>query len=73
VWIYVERDEQAALREAIEARGARATADDPLAWVRHEDGDVPGSFEIRLRVWPGGEERLVGMGHPHGKVVEWRG
>ena len=72
VWLYIERDEQAAIRELIEARGARATRDDPVAWLRHEDGEVVGTIEVRLRTWPGGEERLLGMGHPHGKRVEWR-
>ncbi|HEM47403.1 MAG TPA: DUF2332 domain-containing protein [Alphaproteobacteria bacterium] len=73
VWIYVAPEERAAIREILEARGARATSEDPIAWVRHEDGKVPGSVEIRVRVWPGGEERLLGMGHPHGREVEWRG
>ena len=72
VWLYVEREEQAAIRELIEARGARATARDPIAWLRHEDGEVVGTIEVRLRMWPGGEERLLGMGHPHGKRVEWQ-
>jgi len=73
VWLYIPADEQVALRETIAARGAHATDRDPVAWLRHEDGAVPGSVEIRLCVWPGGEERLLGMGHPHGRRVEWRG
>lgn len=72
VWIYIPRDEQQELSDRIEAQGARATRRRPLAWLRHEDGRQPGSVEIRLRVWPGGDETLLGMGHPHGRRVEWR-
>jgi hypothetical protein len=73
VWIYIPADEQAAIQSLIEQRGAAAGERDPLVWLRHEDGAVPGQIEIRMRVWPGGEERLIGMGHPHGRRVEWRG
>lgn len=73
VWIYIPAAEQAAIRELLEERGARASERDPLVWLRHEDGEVAGQIEIRIRCWPGGEERLLGMGHPHGRFVEWRG
>jgi hypothetical protein len=29
--------------------------------------------EIKLRAWPGGEERLLANTHPHGRWVEWLG
>ena len=72
VWLYIPAAEQAAIRELIENHGARAVPTRPLAWLRHEDGEIPGTIEIRLRLWPGdGEDRLLGMGHPHGRHVEW--
>lgn len=73
VWIYLDSDEQAAIRDAMADQGASATPERPLAWLRHEDGAVAGSVEIRLRLWPGGEDSLLGMGHPHGRRVEWLG
>ena len=73
VWIYVDEAERRRIEAVLEERGARATAASPLYWVRQEDGAVAGTMEIRLRAWPGGDERLLGMGHPHGRFVEWRG
>ncbi|MGI9592783.1 MAG: DUF2332 domain-containing protein, partial [Myxococcota bacterium] len=72
VWMYIPADEQRAIRRAIEAHGSRATPQRPLAWLRHEDGKVAATVEIWLRLWPGGEDRWLGMGHPHGRRVEWR-
>jgi len=73
LWLYLERDEQNEIRDMLTQQGARATRDQPLAWLRHEDGAVAGTVEIRLTRWPGGEERLLGMGHPHGRRVKWHG
>lgn len=71
VWLYIPAEEQARIRATLEERGARATRSNPLAWLRHEDGEVPGHMELRLKLWPGGEERLLANGHPHGRRVEW--
>jgi hypothetical protein len=73
VWLYLPPEEQASVRGQLADRGAIATRQTPLAWLRHEDGKVPGSMEIRLTLWPGGEDRLLGMGHPHGRFVQWHG
>jgi hypothetical protein len=71
VWIYLAAAEQERVRALVEERGARATARAPCAWLRHEDGALPATIELRLRLWPGGEERLLALGHPHGRRVEW--
>ena len=73
VWMYISPREREAIREVTEAEGTRATPATPLAWVRHEDGERPGSIEVRVRFWPGGEEEHLGMGHPHGRRVRWFG
>jgi hypothetical protein len=54
---------------AIEAAGAR----EPLGWLRMEK--VPGdeNYSLRLRLWPGGEDRLLAWTHPHGSSVRWVG
>ena len=56
------------------AAGARATDDAPLAWLSFEvEG---GGFErrpvLRLRSWPGGGDRVLATGHPHGSAFDWR-
>ena len=44
-----------------------ATAEGPLAWLRMEPaGELA---EVRLTVWPGGEERLLGRAGYHGSPV----
>ena len=70
---YPTRDTQTRIREAILAAGAAATPDAPLAWLSKEPSpdNMAGPDEIRLRLWPGGEERLLGRAHPHCAWVEW--
>ncbi|MDJ0847677.1 MAG: DUF2332 family protein [Myxococcota bacterium] len=38
-----------------------------------EGGEVPATTELRLRLWPGGEERLLATSNPHARRVEWLG
>ena len=53
----------------LEETGAAATSETPLAWLRYEmEGE---RFSLRLRIWPGGEDRLLATGHPHGSIVRW--
>jgi hypothetical protein len=50
--------------------GAAATVDAPLAWLRYEmDPNVP---TLTLTLWPDGTERILAVGHPHGRSVSWR-
>ncbi|HKJ23261.1 MAG TPA: DUF2332 domain-containing protein [Myxococcota bacterium] len=70
MWWYVPRDEQQRITAAMEAAGARATAERPLAWLRSEPPSLD-CVEIRLRLWPGGEDRLLGRAQHHGRWVEW--
>lgn len=65
---YLPAGERAALIAAIEAAGARASASAPLAWLRLEGaGELA---ELRLTIWPGGEERLLARAGYHGDPVE---
>ncbi len=73
-WVYMSPEDQAALTAAIERLGAQATADAPFAWLRMEA--QPGNLalmDLRLTIWPTGEERLLGHAHPQGAWVEWLG
>ena len=73
-WIYMPPASQAALAEAIANLGASASAQAPFAWLRMENppGDLA-TMEVRLTLWPGGEERLLATVHPHGAWVRWLG
>lgn len=67
---YLSRDARHALRDVIAARGAEATRDEPVAWLRMEP---PGELaSVRLTMWPGGEEVLIAESGYHGRPVYWR-
>lgn len=72
-WQYMPPESQAALAALIAEIGAIATADAPFAWLRMEPPGLAPKMDIRLTLWPGGEERLLGHCHPHGAAVEWLG
>ena len=72
VWQYVPEDQQARVTAALEAAGARATAERPLAWISLEANRVLHVHEMTVRYWPGGgEPHLLARAHPHGATIEW--
>ncbi|WGU41138.1 DUF2332 family protein [Phenylobacterium sp. NIBR 498073] len=73
-WQYMPAVSQAALRQAIEYLGASATNDAPLAWLRMEPPpENTAIMEVRLTIWPGGEERILAVVHAHGASARWTG
>ena len=69
---YMPAESQAALVQALADAGARATPEAPLAWLRMEPpADNPATMELRLTLWPGGEDRRLAVAHPHGAWIEW--
>lgn len=58
------------LRDAIADAGRRATVDAPVAWLRMEPA-TDEAADVRLTLWPGGEERLLGTAGYHGPPVRW--
>jgi hypothetical protein len=71
-WQYLSAETQGHLRDAIEAHGASATHEAPLAWLRMEPAPnqiVP--IELRLTLWPGGRERRLAIVQAHGASVTW--
>jgi hypothetical protein len=72
MWWYVPRGEQTAIRASVEEAGERADVRAPLAWLRAEPPDLH-CAELRLRSWPGGEDRLLARVAHHGQWVEWLG
>ena len=75
VWQYLAGEVRESLRETIAQAGRAAAADRPFAWLRMEPSlsQPAGMMEVRLTLWPGGEERLLALAHPHGAIVDWQG
>jgi hypothetical protein len=68
---YLDDDQRTRVRAAIEAAGAAATARAPVAWLSMEPGgDLA---DVRLRMWPGGEDAIVARAGYHGRPVRWLG
>jgi hypothetical protein len=73
-WQYMPPASQTALAEAIANLGASATPLAPFAWLRMEPPpENMAAMEVRLTLWPGGDERVLAEVHPHGAWVRWRG
>jgi hypothetical protein len=73
VWQYVPADQQARVTAAMEAAGARATPERPLAWISLEANRTTHRHELVVRYWPGGEEPVqLAEAHPHGAWIEWK-
>jgi len=72
VWQYVPADQQARVTAAMEAAGARATAERPLAWIALEANRTVHHHELVVRHWPGdGAPKMLGRAHAHGAWIEW--
>jgi hypothetical protein len=68
---YLEEVDRGKIVNAIHRAGAAATHAAPLAWLRFEPaGD---HAEVRLTMWPGGEDRLIANSGYHGAAVHWLG
>lgn len=72
-WTYVPADKQARIRAALSSAGGQATRERPLAWARYELNGQGGVAELHLTDWPGGSERHLATGHPHGSRIVWHG
>lgn len=73
-WQYFPASAQARGQALIEAAGAVATADRPLAWLSMEtDGDTTGGLgaALVLRLWPGDVTLPLGRADFHGRWVRW--
>jgi hypothetical protein len=70
MWWYLSEAERDRVTALIAAAGGRATPSAPFAWLRLEMMTAI-EPDLRLTVWPGGEERLLGRGDGHGRYVRW--
>ena len=67
---YVPRESRNQMRDALVAAGEHATADAPIAWLRMEPaGEMA---DLRLRLWPGGDDEVLAEVGYHGRPIRWR-
>lgn len=70
--LYLSRADRDRFAAAVQRLGATATQDAPVAHLRMEpDGPVTEEFPVRLRLFPGGTDRLLGVAAAHGVPVRW--
>lgn len=72
-WPYLPAAVAESIEGSITAAGAAASTEAPVAWLRYEPGPEPAEVEVRLTLWPGGEEQLLGIGGMHRQPVRWVG
>lgn len=72
VWWYLPASERERVTALVTDAGVRARAEAPLAWLRME-GARQADAELRLTLWPGGEDRLLAHVQWHGAWVHWSG
>ena len=71
------QDQQERVTDAMEAAGACASAERPLAWIALEANRTVHLHELVVRHWPNaaddpaGDPQLLARAHPHGASVNW--
>jgi hypothetical protein len=68
---YFPVEEQQRVRAAIEQAGAEATETRPLGWLSLEMNKAKTACELRLKLWPSGEEIHLANAHPHATWIDW--
>ena len=75
MWQYLPRADQQAVSHRIDELGSQAGSRRRFAHLRAEPSrrteDAEHEFLVRLRVWPDGEDRILGATAPHGIPTTW--
>ena len=75
MWMYLDDAEREAVLDHLGRAGAAADDGAPLAHVAFEappfTADSGIGFELTVRTWPGGDERVLGHAPAHGLPVDW--
>jgi hypothetical protein len=72
MWHYMDRAERDGIEALMDRVGAASSGEAPLAWLRMEAWSFE-TCELRLKLWPTGEDQLLGTCGFHGQYVEWIG
>jgi hypothetical protein len=68
---YLSDAARAGVERLIHEAGGRASPDAPVAWLRMEPaGDAA---DVRLTIWPDGDEKLIARSGYHGADIDWYG
>jgi hypothetical protein len=70
-WQYFPAERQASGRAIIEAAGAAATEETPLAWLAMEADENANGAALTIRLWPGDIRLSLGRAGFHGQWVDW--
>ncbi|QLC25333.1 DUF2332 family protein [Parasphingopyxis algicola] len=68
---YLPDDAQNRVRAAVAEAGARASETRPFGWISFELPKSGKPVELRLRLWPSGDDLLLANAHPHASWIEW--
>ncbi len=71
-WQYFPEERQSHGTSLMEAAGAQATENTPLAWLSYEADDIPHGAALTLRLWPGNHTIPLGRADFHGRWVDWQ-
>jgi len=75
MWQYLDPSDQQAITARIEALGEAATPGAPFAHLALEPArrtpEADHEFLVSLRLWPGGESRIIGATGGHGLPTTW--
>lgn len=70
VWQYLSEPTRHRIHTAFSTAARWATPERPVAWVRMEPATAEHA-DIRVTIWPTGEERVVAMVGYHGRGLRW--
>lgn len=68
---YFSDADKARVETAIATAGAQASAETPFGWLSFEINAERKAIELRLKLWPQGDEIHLADAHPHGASVDW--
>ena len=71
MWQYLPPTAQAHIRAVLDTRGRATTAAAPLAWVRLEPAPEFAHADVRLTLWPDGDEHVLATSGYHAPPVHW--
>ena len=71
MWQYMTQQACEDVEGVIRAAGSSASGSAPVVWLRFESSHAQAGAELRLTLWPGGEEMLLAKADAHGNRVTW--
>lgn len=68
---YFPDEQKRRIRDAIDQSASEATEDRPFGWLSLEMNEETGAIELRLKLWPSGEDMHLANTHPHVSWIDW--